>query len=105
MQSVRSFVASPEWAAVYEANAGHLASGSIGPNSQFTLPDVAAGLAEIDSGQLDGQIAAVPALTGDIAVAATVHFDDATGVLLGDVRWPSAAQRTSRALLSSRSRS
>ena len=59
------------------------ASGSVGPNSQFTLPDVAADLAEIDSSQLDGQIAAIPALTGDIAVAATVHFNDATAVLLG----------------------
>jgi hypothetical protein len=52
--------------------------------------DIAAGLQEIDTTQLDRQIAAVPAMTGDIAVAATAQFGDATASLFGSRLDPSS---------------
>lgn len=66
------------------------ASGSVGPNSQFTLPDIAADLVEIDSNQLDSRIASIPDATGDLPVQATVQFGDATATLFGSRLDPSS---------------
>lgn len=66
------------------------ASGSVGPNFQFTLTDIAADLEEVEANQIDSSIAALPDAAGDLPVQATAQFGDATATLFGPRLDPSS---------------